>query len=216
MYRFDVCTAPAGLPPAGPKAAELIRLFGIRQTRLSSQTADSLKLEVRPGEIVFITGASGAGKSVLLNALYAQAPADARQRLEETPLEEGQSVIDCLGEDGDSPLLRCLEVLSKAVLSDVFCMLREPKRLSEGQQARYRLARALMSGRRLIFADEFTSSMDRITAAVIAYNIRKTARQTGTSFILASCHEDILPELRPETLIIRHGGGKTEIIYRGP
>jgi ABC-type ATPase with predicted acetyltransferase domain len=215
MYRFDVCTVPAALPPAGRKAAELIRLFGIRPSRLSSQAAGPLTLEVRAGEIVFITGASGAGKSALLNALYAQAPEEERVRLEEMPLEEGQSVIDCMGEDGDRPLLLCLETLNKAGLSDVFCMLREPRRLSEGQQARYRLARALMSGRRLIFADEFTSSMDRITAAVIAYNIRKTARRIGTSFILASCHEDILPELRPETLIIRHGSGKTEIVYRG-
>lgn len=210
MYRFDVCVEHAGAEVKGRRAAELVRLFGIRRKRLQERTERRLALEVGPGQVVLITGASGAGKSVLLNALYAQAPADERLRLEDVELEEGKSVIDCVAtaraEGGRlRSLTVCLEVLNKAGLSDVFCMLREPRQLSEGQQARYRMAMALMSGRRLIFADEFTASMDRITAAVAAHQVRKTARQTGTTFILASCHDDILGDLRPDVVVTAGG-----------
>jgi ABC-type ATPase with predicted acetyltransferase domain len=190
-----------------------VRLFGIRRKRLQERTEQRLTLEVGRGQVVFITGASGAGKSVLLNALYEQAPADQRLRLEDVALVEGKSVIDCIAEtQASAPSMTvCLETLNKAGLSDVFCMLREPKELSEGQQARYRMAMALMSGRRLIFADEFTASMDRITAAVVAHHVRKTARQTGRSFILASCHEDILGDLRPDVVVAVESGQLTVI-----
>jgi len=206
MYRFDVCAGYAGAGIKGERAAELVRLFGIRRKRLAERMERRLKLEVGAGQIVFITGASGAGKSVLLNALYEQAPEEQRLRLEEIGLEDGMSVIDRIAEaragTGQAPSLTvCLEVLNKAGLSDVFCMLREPGQLSEGQRARYRMAMALMSGRGLIFADEFTASMDRVTAAAVAHHIRRMARQTGRSFVLASCHEDMLGDLRPDVLV---------------
>jgi uncharacterized protein len=219
MYRFEVCGEAAGPGVKGERAAELVRLFGIRRKLLQEGIQRRLKLEVGAGEIVFLTGASGTGKSLLLEALYAQAPADERLRLEDIVLAEGKSVIDCIGEaraeSGDCPSLTvCLEMLNKAGLSDVFCMLQEPRQLSTGQQARYRMAMALMSGRRLLFADEFTASMDRVTAAVAAYQVRRTARQTGRSFVLASCHEDILGDLRPDVIVTVDGGQVTVNRYR--
>ena len=107
-----------------------------------------------------------------------------------------------------------MEILSKAGLSDVFSMLNHPAALSAGQQWRYRLAKAIMSKKQWIFADEFTASLDRITACVIAHNLRKLAAQTDKIFILASCHEDMLVDLQPDVIVIKYLNGTTQTIYK--
>jgi len=86
--------------------------------------------------------------------------------------------------------------------------------LSEGQKYRFRLAKALASGKQIIFADEFCSNLDRITATVIAYQIRKFATRHKVAFVLASGHEDILADLRPDVVIVKHLNGKTEVHYK--
>ena len=69
-------------------------------------------------------------------------------------------------------------------------------------------------GKKFIFADEFCAELDRITAAVIAYNIRRYAKGTGVRFILASSHDDILADLEPDVLVVRELCGEGEVIYR--
>jgi ABC-type ATPase with predicted acetyltransferase domain len=86
--------------------------------------------------------------------------------------------------------------------------------LSDGQKYRYRLAKALASGRKMIFADEFCSSLDRISAAVIAFNTHKFAKRNAVSFVLASSHDDLLNDLLPDVVVIKHLAGKAEVIYR--
>lgn len=200
MYQFDVNVLIPPPQARGPKAAELIRMFGISRRRLRQEEKRRFALKIGAGEILFITGASGAGKSMLLRALYEQAPAHERLQADAIPLEDDASAIDCVGTHG-APLHMRLEAINKAGLSDVFCMLRAPAQLSIGQQARYRLAKALAGGPRLIFIDEFTASMDRITALAAAHHLRKAATRSGKTFIIASCHEDIIDELRPDTMI---------------
>lgn len=187
-----------------------MRMFGLNLSRLKSPISHECEVSIKPGEICFITGPSGAGKSVLLEGLYASTPVEERLCVKDIELETDKSLIDCI--EGD--FFTALKILSKAGLSDVFCVLNQPKRLSEGQQYRYRLARALVSEKKFIFADEFCSSLDRISAAVISHNIRKMAVETGKTFILASSHDDLLCDLLPDIVIIKHLTGNTEIIYR--
>ena len=187
-----------------------MKMFGLSLERLTSPVNHKCELKLKPGEICYITGPSGAGKTILLEELYKATDANERLRLREVQLESEKSLIDCI--EGD--FFSTLKVLSKAGLSDVFCVLNQPSRLSEGEQYRYRLARALVSDKRFIFADEFCSNLDRITAAVIAHNIRKTAGESGKAFILASSHDDLLCDLLPDIVIIKHLTGETEVIYR--
>ena len=187
-----------------------MNMFGLSLERLQAPVSHECNVRIKAGEVCYITGPSGAGKTVLLEALYKAAPDSDRLRLQDIQLESDKSVVDCI--EGD--FFSALKVLSKAGLSDVFCVLNQPARLSEGQKYRYRLARALVSGKKFIFADEFCSNLDRITAAVIAHNIRKTAGETGKTFILASSHDDLLCDLLPDIVIIKHLTGITEVIYR--
>lgn len=211
MHTLNVNTSLPWNQPISDRASGLMRMFGLRLGRLKDQRLHhTCRLTLKPGQICFITGSSGAGKSVLLNALYEQVASDQRIRLEDIPIEHNTALIDCV----DGSLWDATGIFSKAGLSDVFSMLNSPAKLSTGQQWRYRLGKALMSQKQWIFADEFTGSLDRISAAVIAYNLRKLATQTGTIFVLASCHKDTLVELQPDVIVIKYLNEKTRVIYK--
>ena len=130
--------------------------------------------------------------------------------LDRIKLPHDKTLIDCI----DGGLLDSLKMLSTAGLNDCFCILNQPRNLSDGQKYRFRLAMALAANKKFIFADEFCSELDRITAAVISYNIYKFAKRTGTTFILASSHNDILLDLSPDVLIATELSGTTEVIYK--
>jgi len=211
MFEFDIDVCMDFPVPQSPRAAELMRLFGLGRERLAQQRLwHTCRLCLRPGDVVYITGASGAGKSVLLNALYDQAPPAERLRLDAIPLHSDKPAIDCL----DQPVFAATETFTRAGLGDVFCMLQPPAAMSLGQQHRYRLAVAAAHPATLLFADEFTSSLDRITAAAVAFQAGRLARKTGKIVIATSSHEDIAADLAPDILIAKHLTGKTETVYR--
>jgi len=193
------------------KVALVCRMFGLTVDGLTERSLNhSCQLEINDGNIVYIMGPSGAGKSVLLGELEKSIPVSDRINLTRIKLPSDKTLIDCI--DGD--LLRSLRMLSIAGLNDCFCILNQPCNLSEGQKYRFRLAMALASRKKFIFADEFCSELDRITAAVISYNVHKFAKRTGTIFILASSHDDILLDLSPDVLVVKELSGPTEVIYK--
>ncbi len=193
------------------KVALVCRMFGLTVDGLTERPLNhSCQLEINDGNIVYITGPSGAGKSVLLGELEKSIPVSDRINLTQIKLPSDKSLIDCI--DGD--LLRSLRMLSIAGLNDCFCILNQPCNLSEGQKYRFRLAMALAAKKKFIFADEFCCELDRITAAVISYNVHKFAKRTGTIFILASSHDDILLDLLPDILVVKELSGPTQVIYK--
>lgn len=194
------------------KAASVCRMFGLTVDRLrKNKTNISCHLDIDEGDIIYITGPSGAGKSVILSELEKSIrPAD-RINLDRINLPQGKMLIDCIN---GSDFLSCLRTLSTAGLNDVFCILNQPANLSDGQRYRLRLAMAIAAGKKYVFADEFCSNLDRITAAVISFNIRKFAKRNRVTFILASSHDDILIDLAPDALVVKELSGKTQVVYR--
>lgn len=193
------------------KVVQVCRMFGLTADRLTQRCViNNCRLEINDGDIVYITGPSGAGKSVLLKELQKAIPASERINLARIKLAKDKTLIDCI----DADLLTSLRILSDAGLNDVFCILNQPANLSEGQKYRFRLAMAMAAKKKFIFADEFCSELDRITAAVISYNIHKFAKRTGTTFILASSHDDILLDLAPDVLVVKELSAKAQVIYK--
>jgi ABC-type ATPase with predicted acetyltransferase domain len=196
------------------KVTFVCRMFGLTIERLKNQRrTHSCRVEINPGNIVYITGPSGSGKSVLLRELEKVIPSQDRLNLEMIKLPNDGTVIDCI-DTKDVGVLSALRLLSTAGLNDCFCILNQPSNLSEGEQYRFRLACALAAGKKFIFADEFTSTLDRITASSISYRLRQFADKTGTTFILASSHEDMLLDLAPDVLIRRDFTSPPNVIYR--
>jgi ABC-type ATPase with predicted acetyltransferase domain len=193
------------------RVTQVCRMFGLTADRLAERTVThSCQLTIEPDQIVYITGPSGAGKSVLLREFEDAVPTAERINLNQIPLSDDRTVIDCF--DGD--LLMSLRLLSIAGLNDVFCILNQPVNLSEGQKWRFRLAKALAAKKKVVFADEFCSTLDRVTAAVISHNLYKFAKRTGTGFFLASSQDDILLDLQPDVLVIKELSGPTQVIYK--
>ncbi|NQT02090.1 MAG: ABC transporter [Planctomycetes bacterium] len=193
------------------KVASVCRMFGLTTDRLTERKVSySCQLQINDGDIIYFTGPSGAGKSVLLRELEKSVPAPDRVNLARIKLPADKTLIDCIDDD----LLDSLKMLSTAGLNDCFCILNQPLNLSDGQKYRFRLAMALAAKKKFIFADEFCSELDRITAAVISYNVHKFAKRTGTIFILASSHNDILLDLSPDVLIAAELSGQAEVIYK--
>jgi len=193
------------------KVAAVMRMFGLRVDRLNGAgITHSCQVKIEAGNIVYITGPSGAGKSVLLKELEKSIPADDRINLAEIELADDRAVIDCI--EGD--LLTSLKMLSTVGLNDCFCVLNSPATLSDGQKYRFRLAKALAMEKEFIFADEFCSNLDRVTATVVSYNIQKYAKRMGVTFVLAASQDDILADLAADVLIIKELAGPAEVIYK--
>ena len=211
MKTFDLSLELPFEPPHTERARELIRIFGLREERIRHQRLiHRCRIEVLAGDIIFITGPSGAGKTVLLDAMADAIDPGDRLRMGDIPLENDRPVIDCF----DGAVLSATGTLSRAGLSDVFCLLQTPAALSAGQQFRYRLARAMVHPATYILADEFTSTLDRITAAVTAHHLRQVASRSKKVFLLASSHEDMLRDLLPDILIVKDLLGRSKALYK--
>jgi ABC-type ATPase with predicted acetyltransferase domain len=196
---------------ATEKVISVCRMFGLTIERLREQQKTlSCRLDIIPGDIVYITGPSGSGKSVLLQELENSINSKDRINIEQIDLPCDKTVIDCI----DSGLLASLQHLSTAGLSDCFCFLNQPANLSDGQKFRFRMAVAIAQKKKYIFADEFCSGLDRITACSISYKLRNFAKKTGTTFILASSQSDILSDLAPDIIVTLELSGPTYITYR--
>jgi ABC-type ATPase with predicted acetyltransferase domain len=193
------------------KAIDVMRMFGVTKDRLDKiDFSCQCDIEINAGDVIYITGPSGSGKTVLLNLLRDKVPESKRFDFDQVEFDEGKRVIDCISGD----IISSLKCLSKAGLGDLPAMVNTPANLSVGQFWRFRLAVALASGKEFIFADEFCSNLDRVTAATIAYNIRKFADRYKTTFIIASSHQDILRDLSPDAVITRDLSGNTEVTYK--
>lgn len=193
------------------KNSQTMRMFGLTVDKLQqSIVTHQCKLKIRQGDIVYITGPSGSGKSVLLRELENKFSPKEKISLQQVKLPADKSVIDCI----PGTVIESLKSLSIAGLNDCLCILNKPACLSDGQKYRFALAKALSANKKIIFADEFCTNLDRITASVIAWNIRKFAKRNKVTFILASCHDDILRDLSPDVLVLKSLAGPAEVTYK--
>ncbi|WP_018176239.1 MULTISPECIES: ATP-binding cassette domain-containing protein [unclassified Thioalkalivibrio] len=165
------------------------RLLDVRQ--LKTAQLGPLDLAVQPGELVQVTGASGAGKSLLLRALAdldpstgevmlngeardAMLPVQWRRRVAYVPAETawwGERVDEHLPADFSREA--ALHLLEQVALPEA-SLGWEVERLSSGEKQRLGLVRALLNRPRVLLLDEPTANLDlentkRIERAVRAY-----------------------------------------------
>ena len=186
--------------------------FGIGLEQGRHVIADGLELPLQPGQISLFTGPSGSGKSSLMRAA-ADELGHSRTVLDLNRLTLGDELlIDSI------PLTstEALQLLAQCGLGEARLLLRRPSELSDGQQYRFRLALGIAQKPGWLVADEFTATLDRTLAKVIAFNIRRLADRTGIGFLLATTHDDVAEDLAPE-LHVRCGlDGKFDVQPREP
>lgn len=155
--------------------------------------------------IVLVTGPSGAGKSTVLRELARLRRAVTSDVAMEWLRRSGSAmtIIEVL----PGTLEERLELLGRVGLGDATLLARSFGELSDGQRHRFMIAwmlkRARRDGTRLVIADEFTSTLDRVTAMSVARSLRKWFDRTRSRAVLvvATAHCDVEQWLKPDVCV---------------
>lgn len=181
-----------------PRVLQIAEGFGIGLKESEFVVYDHLRLRVDQGDVVYITGQSGSGKSLLLKALASRLEQEGSSvaRIDDVILDD-RPIIEQVGSD----TREAGQFLALAGISDAYLYIRSPDQLSDGQRYRVRLAKVIESGAKVWVADEFGAVLDRVTAKVVAFNVSRAARKIGATLIVATTHEDLEEELGPSVVV---------------
>jgi ABC-type ATPase with predicted acetyltransferase domain len=183
--------------------------FGIGLDDKEFVIFEDFNIKITDGDVVYINGQSGSGKSVLLRELAQCLEDEGRKvaNIDKVIYQPEVPIIDQLGDD----MGRATTLLAMAGISDAYLYIRTPDQLSDGQRYRFRLALLLEQDADVWVADEFGAVLDRITAKVVAFNFQKVARKAGKTVIVATTHTDLVDELSPDTIIKKRFHDRVEV-----
>jgi osmoprotectant transport system ATP-binding protein len=183
-------------------------------TRGDKLTLDSIDLQIAPGALAAIAGASGAGKTTLLRTINrlitpssgtllidgedaAAKPIAALRRgigyaaqgvglFPHWSVGENIAAVPWLnGEDSAARRARVVEMLDLVELPQSFAT-RMPASLSGGQASRVGLARALAAGPGLLLLDEPFAALDPETRGALADRIETLHRAQGLTTLIVT------------------------------
>lgn len=192
------------------RTVEVAEAFGLGISEFQKHVVyDNVEFKIGAKDIVYLTGDSGSGKSVLLKAITKDLQPNEVANLSEMKVDQDKPLIDTVGttvEEG-------LKLLSKVGLNDAFLFVRRYSQLSDGQKYRYRIAKLIESEADWWIMDEFCATLDRETAKIVAYNIQKLARKLNKTVIAATTHTDLFEDLAPSVYIHKRFGKEVNVKY---
>jgi ABC-type ATPase with predicted acetyltransferase domain len=215
-----------------PQVAEALRAFGVERRIVERRVLSEVNVEIAPGDIVAVVGASGAGKTTLLRVILGaldrsladrpeyrpdsgrvEAPENARPAAlipgEIEPSLGGGSLLEEITRiTGD--VIEALEVLSTSGISDAVLYRARLSELSTGQRERAKLAALLASKPNVIVIDEFMAHLDPTTARWVAGRVARIARSHGMTVIVATHRREVVGALQPNRILVVGYGRVTE------
>ena len=230
----------AEAPPAPRAGADpLIRLFHVSKSYSAGTFAlRDVSVEVKKGELVFLTGPSGAGKTTLMKLLFAaERPSEGQilvlgrnvARIGDRGIPQLRRRVGVVFQDfkliptrtAEENVAVALEVIGKSpreVRGKSFAMLKRvglqhrrhhrPAALSGGEQQRVALARALVNEPAILLADEPTGNLDAALTVEIMDLIAAAAAR-GTTVLVAS-HDAALVKRYARRVLRLEGGQLVE------
>jgi ABC-type transport system involved in cytochrome c biogenesis ATPase subunit/GNAT superfamily N-acetyltransferase len=191
-----------------PRTIAVAEAFGLGVDEELTFPVLDVELKIGPTDIVYVTGDSGSGKSVLLRAIKKDL-ADEAIDVADIQVDREKPLIETVG----STVEEGLELLSRVGLNDAFLFLRNFDQLSDGQKYRYRIAKLLECRARFWILDEFAATLDRDTAKIVAFNLQKCARQQGKAVLAATTHLDLIEDLSPSVHVHKRFGKEIAVNY---
>jgi predicted ABC-type transport system involved in lysophospholipase L1 biosynthesis ATPase subunit len=156
----------------------------------------NLPIEDKSWNVGLIIGPSGSGKSSIARELFGSAVVSGF----DWPSEN--SILD--GFPQGCSIKTVTGLLNAVGFGSVPNWLRPFRVLSNGEQFRATVARALAEQNSLIVLDEFTSVVDRQVAKIASHCVQKTVRRDNRRLIAISCHYDIVEWLQPDWVYEPH------------
>jgi ABC-type lipoprotein export system ATPase subunit/N-acetylglutamate synthase-like GNAT family acetyltransferase len=158
---------------------------------------DDFHLSFNRGDLICLTGDSGGGKSLLLDA-FKNYFGEESICLDEMVVDPEETLVEGVGKD----VTEAVKILSFCGLNDAFLFLRKYRELSEGQKYRYRLAKLIdRTDKGVWIVDEFCATLDRVMSRIVAFLLQKVARRLGKTVVVASTHSDFLDDFQPDILV---------------
>lgn len=190
------------------RVLECAESFGLGLKDQEFVIYDHMCIDVRQGDVVYITGQSGSGKSLLLRGIAEEMVKEGLnlKNIDEITFDD-VPLIDQVGKDTND----AIRLLSLAGLNDAYLFVRKPSELSDGQKYRFRIAKMIEQDYQVWVADEFGAVLDRITAKAIAFNLQKYARKVGATLIVATTHLDLKGELGPNVYVEKYFKAKVKV-----
>jgi ABC-type lipoprotein export system ATPase subunit len=168
-----------------------------KQSQVSWQV--SLPIDEKPWRIGLIHGPSGCGKSTIARELFGPHLVGGYE------WSLTAAVIDGFPEN--MSIKQITGLLSSVGFSSPPAWLRPFQCLSNGEQFRTTVARALADPQDVVVIDEFTSVVDRTVARIGSAAVAKTVRSLPTKkFVAVACHDDIIEWLQPDWTYEPHTG----------
>ena len=205
-FTFDISYSTA--VRLTPRTRVVAEAFGLGVDEEHKFTVLDVELKIGVGDIVYVTGDSGSGKSVLLRAVKQDLGAEALD-IADVDVDLDKPLIETVGKTVEEGL----DLLSKVGLSDAFLFLRTFSELSDGQKYRYKIAKLLESEAQFWILDDFAATLDRDTAKIVAFNLQKCARQKGKTVLAATTHRDLFRDLQPNVHVHKRFGEEIEVKY---
>ena len=214
------------------KCRRIQEAFGIVSRKFSAEIVRDFSADFKQGEITLIAGASGVGKSILLDTIVRVIQKGGRHKFPANidveggeakikarvarllPPPRNKAPIDLLanGKKKDS-LDHAMRILASAGLAEAHLFVRPSYALSVGQSYRLALAIALAKFPDILAIDEFCEPLDTYTAAAVCRKLRKTAEKQGLCALVATANADrIIRELRPDRVLLLSAGGYHQLL----
>jgi phospholipid/cholesterol/gamma-HCH transport system ATP-binding protein len=215
-----------------------VQVRGIRRSYGEQEVLKGINLEIRPGEIFVIMGASGSGKSVLLRHIIGlEAPdageilvngesihsADVASKYRMALVFQSGALLNSLtvGENVGLYLsehrLKSPDEIRKIVLDKLEVVGLKgtedklPGELSGGMRKRAAIARALVIEPELILYDEPTSELDPVSSVVIGDEIHLLNKRIGVTSLVVSHDRDLSFGIADRIAVMHEG----EIVAMG-
>lgn len=146
--------------------------------------------------IGLIVGPSGCGKTTIAKEIYGA------NLCHGFDWPQDKSILD--GFPAGISIREIIDLLSSVGFSSPPSWVKPFHVLSNGEQFRVTIARALAETNDLAVIDEFTSVVDRTVAQIGSAAVQKSVRRLNKKFIAVSCHYDIVDWLEPDWVYQPH------------